>query len=203
MDNIVDKLSSSLEQQLSAEVQSNPNLPDLGKVNELQKIGSKLLEVESKIAALENELEELSQLRKELRQQTLPDMFDSAGVDIIGIPDSGVNLVLDKWASASLPKDDPEPGLKWLEDTGNGGLIKTTLSMEFGRGELEEAKKLEQYLRQKTNREITLVRKVHPQTLSAFVREKYFENDYKDGSVPLKLLGANVGRIVNIKKKRK
>ncbi|MFL9694719.1 hypothetical protein, partial [Aeromonas veronii] len=59
---------------------------------------------------------------------------------------------------------------KWLEDTDNDGIIKTKVLAEFGRGEMEDAKKAAEAIIE-AGYDATITRDVHYQTIQAFGRE--------------------------------
>jgi predicted NACHT family NTPase len=81
-----------------------------------------------------------------------------------------------------------------LRDNNHGDLIKNTISVDFGRGEDNDAADLKQGLND-MGRSYTDKTGVHPQTLRAFVREQVESGQ----TLPLDLLGVFIGQKTTIK----
>jgi hypothetical protein len=170
----------------------------------LSQHGRRLLEVESRIIDAEEELRALKSERNDITMRQMPEVFDEVGTDHIGIPGAGVDLVLQPYYSASLPRDDlerQEAGFRWLEENGHGDLIKATVTIEFTRSEIEKARELAEKVQDLLGdeRSVGIVTSVHWQTLTAFVREQI---EKYNAVLPLDVLGATVGRVVKIKKRK-
>jgi hypothetical protein len=193
--------------------QPAPALTDADIVAPTQQQSLSLTEAARQLVAVEHNLQEAEELverlkaqRRELAEVTIPDLMDAAGQDRIGLPEAGVDIELKPYYSASLPKDADmrEAALRWLVENGHGDLIKSEVSVEFGRGEHNAARSvaavIEEQLVQMDMLD-TPVRQnetVHHMTFGGFVRREYEEGR----SLPLTLLGATVGRAAKIKRRK-
>ena len=99
----------------------------------------------------------------------------------------------------AIPKDPDKSAAcyKWLEDNGLGDIIKNNVGMSFGKGEGQEAKLLEN-----TIKDLGFIPEVkvsvHPSTLKATVRQLV-----KDGkSVPDNIFSLFIGQKTKITKKK-
>ena len=154
-----------------------------------------------------------------LEHAELPDMFAQLGLTTLGLEAQGnrpaVNFRLAPYYKANIATDWPaerrEAAFTWIAardpDTDGPGpkggdnpdIIKTVITLTFGRDERERAQKWEQYIRECG---VTPAVKLDVpwNTLTAFVRELVEERKIMP---PLDLLGAQVGRIVTIKPEKK
>lgn len=104
------------------------------------------------------------------QREDLPGLMTELGLTELKLSDGSV-VSLKEDVDARIT-DDTRPGaLRWLLDHGFGGLIKTEVSLSFGRGERDEAERVVDELQEHYNN-IALKEDVHPSTLKAFVREQ-------------------------------
>jgi hypothetical protein len=136
-------------------------------------------------------------------KSTLPALFEEAGVTSIGIEAEGNMPAYEAKAQpyyhANI-KADWEPEKKneaftWLTDHGHGDLIKSIITIEFGRGEYGTMKKVEDWLK-KSKVLYTNDRAVPWASLTAFVKEQITKHNTIP---PLEILGATVGKVVKLK----
>jgi hypothetical protein len=144
----------------------------------------------------------------DLRYKGLPDLFMAAGVSRVDIGPHG-NMpayeakMTDHYhanISTSWPEDQQGQALDWLEDNGQGDLIKRTIEINFGRNEnklFTSVMKALQKLPALADR-IKVQRGIPWNTLTAWLRERY-KNNEELGDVDLRRLGAIVGKVVNVK----
>lgn len=178
--------------------------PSDEKLSRLRQAGAELHDVETEILDVEEKLKKLRDRRNEITTRTMPEIFDEAKTDHVGLPDLGIDLVLQPFYHASLSKTDPEKqqrGFDWLEENGHGDLIKATVSVEFTKKELERARELATKIEELLGGErlVHVDLSVHWQTLTAFVREQI---EKYQAALPLDLLGATVGRVVKIQQRK-
>ena len=109
--------------------------------------------------------------RRKLQEEDVPSMMEElqltsfklqTGETVGWKPD--VRLEMD-----NMKKDE---AYNWLEEHDFGGLIKTVVGVQFGKGELEKAKGLLAQLIELGYSEPSLKRDVHYQTMCAFLREQ-------------------------------
>ena len=150
-------------------------------------------ELENKIKQQEEELRETKRQLKQVSEVDIPEALAESGLSEIKLTD-GTKVSVQQFYSASIPKDKIDEALDWLRDNGHGDLIKNAISVDFGKGEDEQAAKLKQQLA-KQGRSLTDKTGVHPQTLRAFAREQV----EKGQNLPLDLLGIYIGQKTVIK----
>ena len=68
----------------------------------------------------------LSSMKDKLSYETIPDTFESMGID--SIKAKGGNFIVGTRFNASIPLDKREAGYKWLRDNGLGALITPTVN---------------------------------------------------------------------------
>lgn len=153
--------------------------------------------------------EQLSQTKKEhfqLIHNDLPDLFSELNIDKLGLPAEGnlpaYDVELKPFYQANIavawPEEKRAEAFNWLEQNGAGDLIKTTLTINFGREQSHIAQQLKESL-EKQNYEVKSALTVSHQTLTAFVKEQ-IERHHE--TPPLDVLGAQVGLVVRPKKRR-
>ena len=158
-------------------------------------LGEKTVTMKGYIDEMEEQISKLKQEYNELRQKDLPEAMAKVGLAKFTL-DSGVEIKIDEFVGGGLPKDSEgkEKAINWLVENGAGGLIKTGVSMTFGRDQYEEALALTADLKAK-GLPVEMGTGVHPQTLHAFVRERMRAGEPVDQAT----LGVFVGRVAKFK----
>lgn len=130
----------------------------------------------------------------------------NAILDAIKTPEE-VQLKLEDWAHANIAADwEPErreKAFEWLKENGCEGMLQTVVTVKFVRGESELVEKVVSALEAELGgvERIQVVDGVPWTTLTAFVRDEYFEKKRED--LPLELLGARVGKRARLSKEKK
>ena len=106
-------------------------------------------------AAVESATEKLSTLKAEVRK-----LEDGSSVKVVDEVDCHISI--ERRATAHA----------WLTDNGFGGLIKSALTVEFGRNEHEEALAAAAKIQDLLGRGSTFNESVHASTLKAFIKEQ-------------------------------
>lgn len=200
MTNITDQIAKQ-----AVEVQSAPAEEAQSKLTEMCQ---RLVVADDYIKKLEAKLKEAKGKRATLAGIEIPEYADSIGQDVIGLPDDNADVTIQTWYKAGIPAADPADkelterrrrAFSWLVEEGHGDLIKTTIEISFGRKEVKEARKLMDELEK---RGFTASSKmgVHWRTLTSFVKEQIEDEDANP--VPMDLLGATLGRIAKLKKRK-
>ena len=153
----------------------------------------KLLETQKKIAATEEELKKLKDVETTLSEQTIPNLMQQAGVELIKL-EGGISVEVKPFYSARIPSSKFEEAFTWLRDNGHGDLIKNQISLEFGMKQDNEAKSLIEELKAK-GLPVKQKQTVHPSSLRGFVREQ-IQDLGKD--VPAELFGTYVANKTKI-----
>lgn len=129
-----------------------------------------LVLAESEVEDAERILKEKSARARFLREESIPLIMLELGLTTL-VLSSGETLKIKDEVYASIPKDNWPAVVEWLTKTDNDGLIKSELSVLFGRGEKKKAQALFQQLLKKGLNPV-LDEAIHAQTLKAFIKER-------------------------------
>jgi len=151
------------------------------------------LETQKKIEATEEELKKLKDVETTLSEQTIPNLMQQAGVELIKL-EGGISVEVKPFYSARIPASKSEEAFQWLRDNGHGDLIKNQVSLEFGMKQDNEAKSIIEELKSK-GLPVKQKTTVHPSSLRGFVREQ-IQDLGKD--VPAELFGTYVANKTKI-----
>lgn len=127
-----------------------------------------LNEVEAAEAVLKRKSEHL----RLLREETIPCVMEELGLTSIKL-DTGETLSVKPEVYCSIPKEDEDKRLQafqFLIDHDGASLIKTYVSVEFGKDEWKQAQRLQRALIK--NKMVPIVEQtVHASTLKAYMKE--------------------------------
>lgn len=162
-------------------------------LRQVSELATKQVELEAKISNAEANLKTLKQSHNKVSQVDIPEALAECGLSEFKLA-NGMKVTVNPFYSASIPKERLDEGLTWLRDNNHGDLIKQTISVDFGRGEDNEAAALKEVLAE-TGASYTDRTGVHSSTLRAFVREQVESGQ----NLPLDLLGVFIGQKTIIK----
>ena len=166
---------------------------DTGMSSDIAESCNKLLETQKQIESAEEELKKLKDVETTLSEQTIPNLMQKAGVELIKL-EGGVSVEVKPFYSARIPASKSEEAFQWLRDNGHGDLIKNQVSLEFGMKQDNEAKSIVEELKSK-GLPVKQKTTVHPSSLRGFVREQ-IQDLGKD--VPAELFGTYVANKTKI-----
>ncbi|MEE8263231.1 MAG: hypothetical protein V3R83_12285 [Gammaproteobacteria bacterium] len=154
-----------------------------------------MLSLSDAIASMEDDLKAACKSLQIMRTVTVPDLMMEIQSDQFN--HAGWEVKLTDFVSGSFPKDvvKREAAMKWLKEHDGSGLIKTDVSMSFGRSQHNEAICIAQELLE-AGHPVNIREVVHPQTLQSYARTRIREGD----DINTDLLGLYVGKVVKIKK---
>lgn len=163
----------------------------------------KLRDVKLDIKQKEEQLERASKQRYHLERAVLPDLFNEARIDHLGLPaegnlpsfDAKLKPYLHANISAKWPPEKRAAAYEWLEKHGGGDLIKTIITILLPRDKKSAKlrKKIIALLKE-LKVEATIDLGVHWASLTSFLAEL-------DDVVPADLLGADIGQVVEMKER--
>ena len=177
--------------------------PSQDRLDKVRSEISRLRDLELEKAALETRATEIAQDIKQVKEKTLVDLFDEAGVNICGIEATGnlppYTVELNDYYHANISEDQRAEAYSYLRKIGQEDLIKTSFTIEFG---LREGKAAERFERSLEKAGINYGKKqgVPWNTLTA-----WFKAEHKRKPLPIKamaLLGATVGRVAKVVKQK-
>jgi hypothetical protein len=191
--------------ELAAEAAESKPVPTQDQSKELVVLATELATVEAEINQLERSLEVAKSRKKDITMRELPDLMMQYGQDKIGVPGLGVEFVLEPYYHANIKSDWPddvrEKAFAYLEGENAGDLIKAFITLQFRKEDFELAKQLFEFLRSKENlagATINLEKGVAWNTLTSWLREQIESGKV----VPLETIGATVGHVVKLKKRK-
>lgn len=133
-------------------------------------LAERQLMLENSLAEIDDQRAEVAEELRRVREVDLPLAMEEVGLESFSLT-TGEKVEIKKTIKASIPASERDRAFAWLRDNGHGSLIKNEAVASFGRGEDKKAQQLVKFC---TTNSIEVNRKesVHPQTLSAFVREQ-------------------------------
>lgn len=176
---------------------------DPAKLKSLQEALTEYVEMVEQRDTLDSLLSETKQKIRKLQDVTIPEMMNDAGVDLVGVKDKGVDVRLDMYCKAAIPKGwSPEKKTKafdHLRELGGEDLIKTEISVKSGRGNAESMRRMYERIQQMAAEyEIDVSTGIDDgvqwNSLSSFVKTAMENGD----PVDLELLGAHYGETAKI-----
>ena len=166
---------------------------DTGMSKDIAESCNKLLETQKKISKTEEQLKKLQEVERTLSEQTIPNLMQQAGVQLLKLTD-GSSVEVKPSYSARIPASKTEEAFTWLRENGHEDMIKNQVSLEFGMKEDNMAKSVVEDLKSK-GLNVKQKTSVHPSTLRGFVREQ-IEQLGKD--VPADLFGTYIANKTKI-----
>lgn len=133
--------------------------------------------------------------RRIIREETLPGAMQELGVEKLTLS-SGETITISREVYASIPAGARANAHRWLQEHNFGGLLKTEVTVAYGRDSAAEASELAMELEQR-GLSVMAIEKIHPQTLKAWLKEQLREG----ADVPLDLFGARPVWTAKIKTK--
>jgi hypothetical protein len=177
------------------------------KLDRLREAAVKVRDLDASIVDIETRLSNMKRERSDLVTKKLPDLMDQAGVPGIDLEAAGnlpaVSLKLTPFINANIAASWPEEkraiAFKWLDESGNGDLIKTTISVSFPREDRATALDVVKDMKAR-GINVDVKDNVMPATLTAWLREIYAKGGDRP---PLDVIGGFIDRIVKVKELKK
>ena len=144
---------------------------------QLDTVAKRVGEIDNEVEALEEKIKTLSKERTNITVKILPTALNQCGIPeyVSELDDERVlRIKLETVVSGSLPKDSErrKKALELIREYGGGGIITTDLELSFAKGQEEEAEKAFELLTEAGFTDVVMEEGAHPQTLSAFARER-------------------------------
>ena len=142
----------------------------------LQELGEEAWQLDQSIQALDAEVKAKKKALTELLEKKIPEAMTEQALGEFGFttPDGGrARLETHVKVVGSLRyAPDQEAAVKFLEESGFTGGVKTVVSVDFTEGEREAAETLSESILHISGREPIVGRELNAQTLMAFARKK-------------------------------
>lgn len=155
------------------------------KLERVMQLAQRMVDQEFEVKALEDELKNAKALLFKTQTEDLPLLMEELGMLSVTLKDgSKVDVVEDIQCGIAVAARDEAHN--WLIQNGFGGLIKTQVITEFGRGQIEDAVKYAQEANERFPENPAGVKDaVHPATLKSFLKEQL----EKGAALPMELFG--------------
>lgn len=168
-------------------------------MSRIEGLAQEQLDAQARVEALEYQLAEAKASVTLVKETKLPNLLEEAqlGKSKVVTP-GGLVINLKEVIRGSIPKGKEEPAHAWLEDNGNGNLIKRTVTIDFNKDQEGWARKfMRDCAQRKKPLNLKLVRGVNTTTLRAFIKAAL-----NDGvAIPLDVFGAYRQRFTDVKVK--
>ena len=151
---------------------------------QVSQLAKALIEAKEKVKTASAVLKVAGKHAKFLEEEALPAAMQELGYKKLTL-DNGQTITISLKVYAKIPDALKSKAMGWLVSNGFEGIIKNEIKVDYGTKEFKEAEKLINHLRREganyTEKEF-----VHPQTLTAFLREQIS----KKKPIPMDLFGA-------------
>ena len=163
-------------------------------LDELSNLGLLLLKLEDEASLFEDTLKAKKENIRVLKEETIPLAMQEAGVESFTL-NNGYKLSVKQEVYSHINKDNFPIAVKWLEENGFSGIVKSEISVAAEKGNLDKVRQVEATL--KVCGFSPVVKEVvHPMTLKSFVKEQ-LENGY---NIPFDLFGIRQTWTTKVKK---
>jgi len=170
---------------------------DTAKSADIAQTCNKLLETQKEIKMAEDKIKTLKETERNLSDNIIPNLMREAGLSLLKLTD-GSQVEVKPYYQANITESFKERAHNWLRENGFGDLIKNNITLEFGKGQDEQAQSV---IREAQEKGYNVKQKegVHWATLRTFAREQIQEGK----QVPNDMFGVYVANRVTIKKEDK
>lgn len=163
--------------------------------NELKTLADTAKIISDQIANLEEQLSDKKSTLKQLIEFDIPEKMRLMQVQEITL-DNGLKIKVDGFVDARVK--DEETAFQWLHSTGNDGVIKNTVTMNFNTQDSDLANRAVTVLIEAGLGHYVVNKKtIHPATLKKLVRES-LEDEELSQSLPKEAFGVYEGKRAKI-----
>ena len=152
-------------------------------------------DLDGEINSLQEIIKQKAKRLNEIKQQDMIHLMDEAGVSTFTF--NGLKFTADTWFGGTWPKNKgaARDATNYLESIDASGIIKTTVSADFGREEYNLARKVYDYLAADIC-DPKIKTAVHPMTLRSWAKRRMEEG----AAIDLPIIGLITGRHVKVTK---
>lgn len=157
---------------------------DATALDRIKKLVALLQQQAARVELCKTELDAAKAAHMRTEREDLPELLRELGIESL-VLDDGSSVTVKDQVSASITEANRPAAHAWLRERGFGGLIKSAVVVSFPAGSEGEALGLASRLAEETDKDVLVNEAVHPQTLTAFVRERMEAGE----EVPTELFG--------------
>lgn len=146
-------------------------------IQRLRQMGELFMRQAQAVEAAEAALKQAKENFAKTEREDLPLLMQEIGMSSFKLED-GTSIEVTPDVQCAITDANRPAANQWLIDNGFGGLIKTQVVTEFGRGELPEAIEFQRLVIEQFPDHTPMVKdSVHPATLKSFVKEQLLRDD--------------------------
>lgn len=200
-------MAAKLSAAIAAKAATSKPVQSKDKMVQLRDKMREARDLELRISELNEKTAELAAKLTAIRTQELPDLFSSMSMLAWTLEAEGNSPPYDAelvpYYNANVPKDPTaaKACIALVAKLGGKDLVKKSYAVAFGMGEIKEALAFEKLLKTKKV-EHSSKTTIHQGSLTAFVRRRYEEDKKPLDPAQLATLGATVGKVVKISKRK-
>jgi hypothetical protein len=163
-------------------------------LKEVSELVDKIQIIRGDLEKQEKDLKYTEECLRKLEEIDLPNKFAQIGLSELKM-ENGNKISVKPYYRGHISKDNRDRAFEWLRENNYGDLIKNEVKATFGKGEDKSANETKEFL-EKNGFSFSDREAVHPQSLSAFIREQ----TERGKALPHDLLGVYIGQKATIKR---
>ena len=153
----------------------------------MSEMGAVLALAQNKIAIIADQLAAAQKEAERIEREDLPQLMKELKLAKFTLEDGSEIELLEDLKCGISEANRPEAH-DWVRAKGDGGIIKTVLAQEYGRGEEELAATIAEKLRKLSKHDVNVKESIHPSTLKSYINEQRA----KGINIPEKLFGIHI-----------
>ena len=142
--------------------------PDGSELENIGELATELVRLQKEVEYCEGILKQAKENLRIVQEGKLPAALDQAGLSEIKL-DTGEKVSINTFYNCSIDASKKPEAFDWLHDNGHGDIVKHTISLDFKKGESDQATTAVSALVEAGFDPVDQT-KVAPQTLKAFAR---------------------------------
>lgn len=162
-------------------------------LGELSKLADELHDAEATVAQLEAKLASAKADVVRISEEEIPELMAEIGMDEFKTS-TGLSIKLDRKVFAKIPKYRMGEAVDWLDEHGEGGMVKRNVVVGFNRDQEEAATELAASLSEQYPAGVSQDYSVHASTLKAWAKRKIEAGE----EIPEDLFGIHTKQIAKI-----
>lgn len=165
----------------------------LGKIS---KLADDMHALDKQIAESDLKTKKLKEQHRQIAEEQLPELFNEVGMSELKTL-SGLPLKMKNRVHTNISKDRKPKAIAWLDENGQGGMVKRCVIIDFDKTKEEKVEKLLRLIgRGWPNNRVEL--DVHASTVKAFVKRRLEDGE----EIPLDIFGVHCVDVVEISSKK-
>lgn len=168
------------------------NIPSDEKLEKLKQLIKKMVGLQQQVDQFDALMKQSKEILHQISDFDIPNAMDEAGVSSF-TTDNGIAVLVKSIYTGKITDENKSECFRWLEHSGNSGIIKHQVEVKLGREEHELATKIKAYF-DGIGVDYTDKESVHWATLNAFIKEQITSG--KD--FPMETFNVYVGRTTKL-----